>query len=88
MAGLAGRSSTECAYVMCPAELAGTSVPYFATKVTFGKGGVEKVHSVKELGQLSSYETKRLVEAEHALKVDIESGLAYAKNINSKTNGK
>ena len=85
LAGLAGKKTTECAYVMCPEQLDGTSVAYFTTKVTFGKGGVEKVHSIKELG-LNAYETKRLAEAENALKADIDAGLAYAKNVSSKTN--
>merc|ERR1711959_767759 len=37
--GLAGMDTVECAYV----ESNVTSLPYFATKVTFGKEGVKKV---------------------------------------------
>merc|ERR1719197_1284486 len=38
--GLAGQEVTECAYV----ESTITELPYFATKVTFGPGGVKTVH--------------------------------------------
>merc|ERR1712125_297250 len=43
LAGLAGEKyATECAYVA--SEL--TDLPYFASKVTFGKNGVKKVHPI------------------------------------------
>merc|ERR1711953_1153695 len=48
LSGLAGVSVTECAYV----ESKITDLPYFASKVTFGKDGVEHVHPV---GQLSEH---------------------------------
>merc|ERR1719331_3594342 len=41
LAGLAGTPTVACAYVKSSI----TSCPYFASKVTFGKGGVEKVQS-------------------------------------------
>merc|ERR1711990_854208 len=39
LAGLNGTPTTECAYVLTNVE---PDVPYFTSKVTFGKGGVEK----------------------------------------------
>jgi len=73
LAGLAGTDTTECAYVA--SDVAG--LPYFASKVVFGKTGVEKVLPV---GTLSAYESKRLDEAKAQLKGEIEEGIAYAKN--------
>lgn len=72
--GLAGTPTTECAYVKSSV----TDLPYFASKVTFGLNGVEKVH---ELGPLTPYEQGRLEEAKAALKTEIETGLAYAKSL-------
>merc|ERR1711879_1132132 len=43
LAGLAGTPTTECAYVMSDIE---PDCPYFTSKVTFGKNGVEKVHPI------------------------------------------
>merc|ERR1712054_564985 len=45
LAGLAGQTVTECAYVA--SDVAG--VPYFASRVVFGKSGVEKVLPVGTL---------------------------------------
>jgi len=73
LAGLAGTPTTECAYVMSDIV---PGMPYFTSKVTFGKNGVEKVHP---LGKLSKYEEGRLEEAKTALKKEIQSGLDYAK---------
>merc|ERR1719240_2233779 len=42
LAGLAGTPTTECAYVMSNV----TELPYFSSKVTFGKSGPEKVHEI------------------------------------------
>merc|ERR1712137_1237601 len=56
LAGLGGTPTTECAYVKSSV----TDLPYFSSKVTFGKNGVERVH---ELGPMSDYEKTRLVEA-------------------------
>lgn len=71
LAGLNGEASTECAYVMSSA----TDLPYFASKVTFGKEGVEQVHP---LGELSEYESGRLAAMLPTLKEEIEAGLEYA----------
>merc|ERR1711862_954558 len=40
LAGLMGRKRVECAYVMSDI----TELPYFASRVTFGKNGAETVH--------------------------------------------
>jgi len=72
LAGLSGRKRTECAY--CKSSV--TDLPYFAQKVTFGEGGIVKVH---EIGELNDYEKNRLEEAKEVLKGEIESGLKYAE---------
>ena len=54
-----GTPSTEGAYVMSVMP----GLPYFTSKVTFGKSGLEK---------------ERMVEATTALKKEIQSGLNYA----------
>jgi malate dehydrogenase len=71
LAGLAGTPTEEYAYV--ESDVAG--LPYFASKVTFGKNGVEKVHPI---GKLNEYETTRLEQAKKQLKGEIDEGLAYA----------
>jgi len=65
LAGLNGTPTTECAYVMSDVE---KDMPYFTSKVTFGKQGVEKVHPI---GKLNQYEEGRLAEAKAALKKEI-----------------
>merc|ERR1711920_104199 len=75
LCGLAGVETTECAYVMRDAS-EGAALPYLASKVTFGTGGVKTVHG---LGKLNAYEEKRLQECLGALKDEIEAGLSYAK---------
>mmetsp|Transcript_30320 Transcript_30320/g.68902 ORF Transcript_30320/g.68902 Transcript_30320/m.68902 type:complete len:400 (-) Transcript_30320:174-1373(-) len=72
LAGLNGTPTTECAYVVSDVV---PGVPYFTSKVTFGKAGVEKVHPV---GKLNAYEEARLAEAIAALKKEIQSGLDFA----------
>merc|ERR1711918_57300 len=72
LAGLAGTPSTECAYV---ASQGISPLPYFTTKVTFGKKGVKKVHPI---GQLNDYEQTRLAAASKQLASEIETGLEYA----------
>merc|ERR1711904_33426 len=72
LAGLAGVPTTECAYVES-SVVAG--LPYFASKVTFGKNGVEKVHPI---GNLSAHEQTRLKEMTPTLKEEIDAGLDYA----------
>merc|ERR1711953_446269 len=72
LSGLAGQPTVECAYVMSSI----TELPYFTSKVRFGKSGVEEVLPI---GKLNDYEQKRLDEAKAQLKTEIESGLNYAK---------
>merc|ERR1711988_2080019 len=72
LSGLAGQPKVECAYVMSNI----TELPYFTSKVRFGKKGVEEVLPV---GNLNDYEQKRLDEAKAQLKTEIESGLKYAE---------
>jgi len=69
--GLGGTPTTECAYVKSGV----TELPYFTSKVTFGKNGVEKVH---ELGAMSDHEKTRLTEASEQLKTEIDKGLEWA----------
>eukprot|EP00930_Biecheleria_cincta_P072409 TRINITY_DN59815_c0_g1_i1.p1 TRINITY_DN59815_c0_g1~~TRINITY_DN59815_c0_g1_i1.p1 ORF type:complete len:360 (+),score=73.82 TRINITY_DN59815_c0_g1_i1:161-1081(+) len=71
LAGLAGQKTVECAYVKSDI----TELPYFTSKVEFGKGGVT---SVLPIGVLNAYETQRLAEAKLQLKGEIETGLQYA----------
>jgi len=73
LAGMAGTPTTECAYVA--SDVAG--LPYFASRVVFGKTGPEKVLPV---GTLSKYEQTRLDEAKAQLQGEIEEGMAYARN--------
>jgi malate dehydrogenase len=73
--GLNGEPATECAYVVSDGV---SELPYFTTKVTFGPGGIEKVHPI---GALNEYEKKRLAEAEKQLKSEIDTGLNYAMKI-------
>merc|ERR1712060_696742 len=49
LSGLAGVPVTECAYVKSSI----TELPYFASKVTFGKNGAETVHPI---GKLNAHE--------------------------------
>jgi len=73
LAGLAGEEGVEeYAYVGSSV----TDLPYFASKVTFGRTGVEKVHP---LPPLSAYETQRLNDTLGVLKGEIQAGLDYAK---------
>merc|ERR1719420_1440809 len=72
LSGMAGTPVTECAYVMSDVV---PGVPYFTSRVTFGKNGVETVHPV---GALNAYEQGRLDEAIAALKNEIKSGVDYA----------
>lgn len=77
LCGLAGIETDECAYVLRdPSE--GCPLPYFASKVTFGKGGVKKAHPI---GPINDYEKGRLQEAVEQLKGEIEAGLDYAKTV-------
>merc|ERR1712241_653030 len=66
LAGLAGNDTTECAYVASDV----TDLPYFTSKVVFGKNGVKQVLPI---GKLNDYEKKRLEEASAQLKNEIET---------------
>lgn len=71
--GLSGEPNIiECSYVASTV----TELPYFASKVTFGKKGVEKIH---ELGPMNAHETARLEECKAQLKGEIDKGLEFAK---------
>jgi len=72
LAGLTGQKRVECAYVMSDI----TDLPYFASKVELGAGGVTKVLGI---GELSAHETTRLVEVKVALQKEIDTGIEYAK---------
>jgi len=72
LAGLAGTPTTECAYV---ASQGISPLPYFTTKVVFGKKGVEKVLPV---GPMNAYEEGRLKQASAQLQTEIQTGLDYA----------
>lgn len=70
LAGLSGRPTVECAYVKSSI----TELPYFASKVEFGTGGVAKVLPI---GTLNAHEQRRLAEVKAQLKVEIQTGLDY-----------
>merc|ERR1712046_71838 len=72
LAGLAGTPTIACAYVKSSI----TSCPYFASKVTFGKNGVETVHPI---GELTDYEKGRLAALLPVLQEEVDAGLGYAK---------
>lgn len=74
LSGLAGKRTQEFCFLKsnaCP------GLDYFASKVTFGPGGVEKVHP---LGKLSPEESKTLDEVKGLLAEDIKCGLEYANS--------
>lgn len=71
--GLDGKPSTECAYVESSVV---PELPYFSSKVVFGKNGVEKVLPI---GDINAHEQARLDELIPILKEEIDDGLEYAK---------
>jgi malate dehydrogenase len=73
LSGLAGNEKVECAYVKSDI----TDLPYFSSKVRFGKNGVEEV---LPLGEMNEHEMARLEEVKAQLKTEIETGLNYAKD--------
>merc|ERR1712061_358691 len=73
LSGLAGEPVTECA---CVESSVVEGLPYFASKVVFGKDGVE---DVLPIGSLSAHEKTRLEELTPILKGEIDDGLEYAK---------
>merc|ERR1719263_1159195 len=74
LSGLAGVPVTECAYVESSVV---SGLPYFASKVVFGKEGVQQVLPI---GSLSKHEQTRLDELTPILKGEIDDGLEYAKS--------
>merc|ERR1712190_374212 len=74
LSGLAGVPVTECAYVESDVQ---PGVQYFASKVVFGKLGVEKVLPI---GSLTEPEKTRLEELTPILKGEIDDGLEYASS--------
>mmetsp|Transcript_66084 Transcript_66084/g.173224 ORF Transcript_66084/g.173224 Transcript_66084/m.173224 type:complete len:331 (+) Transcript_66084:89-1081(+) len=77
LSGLAGKPRTICSYVKSDI----TELPFFASRVTFGPKGVEKVHP---LGTLNAHEQKRLSEAKVQLKEEIDAGLESFGKLTSK----
>jgi len=75
LSGLAGVEVTECAYVEQNVTYGGVQVPFFASKVTFGKDGIKTVHAI---GDLNAHEESRLKEMMPILKEEIDAGLEYA----------
>eukprot|EP00451_Oxyrrhis_marina_P040371 CAMPEP_0204394776 /NCGR_PEP_ID=MMETSP0469-20131031/63007_1 /ASSEMBLY_ACC=CAM_ASM_000384 /TAXON_ID=2969 /ORGANISM="Oxyrrhis marina" /LENGTH=345 /DNA_ID=CAMNT_0051388887 /DNA_START=8 /DNA_END=1045 /DNA_ORIENTATION=- len=83
LSGLEGKPTEEYAYValledagnIAPGVLKGFKMPYFTTKVKFGKTGVE---GVLPIGKLSNHERTRLDEAATQLQIEIEKGIQYA----------
>lgn len=70
--GLAGNETVECAYVNSTV----TELPYFASKVTFGREGAQTIHHV---GELNAYERGRLQAMMPTLREEIEAGMDYAR---------
>ncbi|VDN07139.1 unnamed protein product [Thelazia callipaeda] len=71
MKGLRGEKNVQCAYV---ASDACDGLDYFATPLTIGKNGVEKILG---MGKLSSYERKLLDIAIPELKKNIAKGVKF-----------
>ncbi|MED6122270.1 hypothetical protein PIB30_038289 [Stylosanthes scabra] len=62
----------ECAYI----DSQVTEIPYFASKVRLGRGGIEEV---LPLGPLNDYERESLEKAKKELASSIEKGVAFVK---------
>merc|ERR1712113_885153 len=73
LSGLAGVPTTECAYVESSVQ---PGLQYFASKVVFGKGGIQEVLPI---GELSAHEKARLEELTPILAGEIADGIEYAK---------
>merc|ERR1712125_70065 len=73
LSGLAGVPVTECAYVESSVQ---PGLQYFASKVVFGKGGIQQVLPV---GPLSAHEQSRLQELVPLLQGEVADGIEYAK---------
>jgi len=72
ISGLAGEPADEYCFLKSDAW---PEVPYFASKVTFGYKGVQKVHP---FGNVTKEEQSRLDDAKKLLQDDINVGLQYA----------
>jgi malate dehydrogenase len=73
MAGLAGETGVvECTFV----ESTISEAPFFASKCTLGKGGVETIHDV---GAISDYEKKLIADMMPDLVAQAEKGMKWAK---------
>lgn len=74
MAGLSGEKDVvECSFV----ESSITDAKFFASKVTLGKEGVEKVH---DLGTINDYEKKLIAEMMPDLIAQADKGFNWAKD--------
>mmetsp|Transcript_28016 Transcript_28016/g.67291 ORF Transcript_28016/g.67291 Transcript_28016/m.67291 type:complete len:347 (+) Transcript_28016:55-1095(+) len=83
LSGLEGDSANavECAYVAVleDGKKIGTTLPYFTTKVKFGRDGV--VEDVRPIGKLNDYEKGRLAEVEKQLGEEAQKGIEYAQRL-------
>merc|ERR1719152_437731 len=78
LSGLSGEPATLAAYVPLLGDdkkTVGTDLDYFATKVTLGKTGVEKLHPV---GSLSAHEAERMKVVTEQLGAEIKKGVEFA----------
>ncbi|ODV89629.1 hypothetical protein CANCADRAFT_141536 [Tortispora caseinolytica NRRL Y-17796] len=71
--GLKGESPVEPAYIDSPLYKS-EGVDFFASFVTLGKSGVEKVH---EVGKVSDYEAKLIETSKETLKGNIAKGVKF-----------
>lgn len=75
MAGLDGESDIiEATYVDSPLYKS-EGIEFFASPVTLGPAGVEKIHAI---GEISSEEEELLAKAKETLKKNIEKGVVFA----------
>jgi len=74
LAGLSGVKTDECCFVKSDVQ---EGLEYFASKVTFGPKGVERVHPV---GKTTPFEEKLVGDAVTVLKQEVEDGLRYAND--------
>lgn len=79
LTGLAGGRAVECAYVGTAGTVNAEISPYFASKVVFGKTGVEEVLG---FGEITAYEKERLAGVVKQLEGEIAKGLEFAAGQN------
>ncbi|CAK0845431.1 unnamed protein product [Prorocentrum cordatum] len=77
LAGLSGERTTESAFVKTDGKVY-QDFEYFATRVTFGPKGVERVHPI---GPISDDEQERLDGAAATLREEIDEGVRYADTV-------